>query len=246
MKAYEFGKQNTETILLLHGGGLSWWNFRGIARLLEERYHVVLPVLDGHAGSEDAFESIEANAGRVAAYIDESCGGHVLAVGGLSLGAQVAAALLAERPEICEYAVIESASLYPSRLTHALIEPSFSSSYFLIRYRWFSRLQFRALHIQDALYEEYYRDTCRITKRDMIEFMKASTAFRMPEGIRRTQAKLLVIVGEKEQRSMKRSAQLLRDAVPGARLYTAKGLYHGELSLNAPEQYVGLLAELLS
>ena len=59
MKIIEYGKQNREVIILLHGGGLSWWNFRQEAELLCDRYHVVLPVLDGHAESDEAFVSIE-------------------------------------------------------------------------------------------------------------------------------------------------------------------------------------------
>ena len=29
--------------MLLHGGGLSWWNYRAEAELLGDRCHVVLP-----------------------------------------------------------------------------------------------------------------------------------------------------------------------------------------------------------
>lgn len=28
MRVQEFGQQNPDVILLLHGGGLSWWNYR--------------------------------------------------------------------------------------------------------------------------------------------------------------------------------------------------------------------------
>ncbi len=38
----EFGQQNPDVIMLLHGGGLSWWNYREVAKRLAERYHVVL------------------------------------------------------------------------------------------------------------------------------------------------------------------------------------------------------------
>lgn len=51
MTVLEFGKQNQATVLLLHGGGLSWWNYREVAKLLEKDCHVILPVLDGHGGS---------------------------------------------------------------------------------------------------------------------------------------------------------------------------------------------------
>ena len=64
MTVFEFGKQNKDAILLLHGGGLSWWNYREVAKLLEKDYHVILPVLDGHAGSQAPFTTIEDNAAR--------------------------------------------------------------------------------------------------------------------------------------------------------------------------------------
>ena len=58
MKTVEIGKQNNDVIMLLHGGGLSWWNYKDEAELLKNRYHVVLPILDGHAGSDNDFISV--------------------------------------------------------------------------------------------------------------------------------------------------------------------------------------------
>ena len=58
MKYVEYGQENKEVIILLHGGGLSWWNYREVAELLQDDYHVVLPILNGHAGSDKDFVSI--------------------------------------------------------------------------------------------------------------------------------------------------------------------------------------------
>jgi hypothetical protein len=35
MKYKEYGSANARTILLLHGGGLSWWNYREEAEILK-------------------------------------------------------------------------------------------------------------------------------------------------------------------------------------------------------------------
>lgn len=59
MKIIEYGKQNRDIIMLLHGGGLSWWNYRAEAEILKDHYHVVLPILDRHADSDADFVSIE-------------------------------------------------------------------------------------------------------------------------------------------------------------------------------------------
>ena len=133
MHILEFGQQNTNVILLLHGGGLSWWNYRAVAQKLAERYHVVLPVLDGHADSDASFTTIEDNAARLILYIDTHFDGHVLAIGGLSLGGQIAVEMLSQRKDICRYALLESALVKPMKLTASLIGPTFGMSYGLIK-----------------------------------------------------------------------------------------------------------------
>ena len=34
MQYVEYGAHNSQTVILLHGGGLSWWNYREVAQLL--------------------------------------------------------------------------------------------------------------------------------------------------------------------------------------------------------------------
>ena len=41
-----YGAHNLQTVILLHGGGLSWWNYRDVTQLLSDRFYVVLPILD--------------------------------------------------------------------------------------------------------------------------------------------------------------------------------------------------------
>ncbi|MEG1579397.1 MAG: alpha/beta hydrolase, partial [Oscillospiraceae bacterium] len=107
MKIIEYGEQNSKVIMLLHGGGLSWWNYRDEANLLKENYHVVLPMLDGHADSDTPFTTIENNAKELIDYIDQNFHGAILAIGGLSLGGQILVEMLSQRNDICKYAVIE-------------------------------------------------------------------------------------------------------------------------------------------
>jgi pimeloyl-ACP methyl ester carboxylesterase len=89
MRFQEYGPKHKDVILLLHGGGLSWWNYREASELLMGEYHVILPILDGHAGSDRPFTTIEDNAAEILSFIDEQLNGSVLLIGGLSLGGQV-------------------------------------------------------------------------------------------------------------------------------------------------------------
>ena len=243
MTIVEFGKQNKDTVFLLHGGGLSWWNYRAVAKLLEKDYYVVLPVLDGHADSDAPFTTIEDNATRLISYIDTHFGGHVTILGGLSLGGQVALEMLSQRPDICRYALIESALVKPSKLTASLIGPAFSMSYGLIKQRWFAKMQADYLGIPKELFEDYYRDTCAITKADMIAFLQANCTYEIKTGMAGTIAKVKIVAGAKEQTSILDSAKLLHRTIPDSHLEILPGLRHGDLSINHPEQYVRMLKE---
>ena len=161
MKLVEYGTEHREVIILLHGGGLSWWNYQEAASVLASQYHVVLPILDGHTGSDAPFTTLEENAASVISYIDTYWGGQVLLLGGVSLGAQVVLEILSQRSEICRYAIIESALAIPMRFTASLLKPACQLCYPWIQTRWFSRLQFLALHIKPEWFETYYADTTK-------------------------------------------------------------------------------------
>ena len=243
MTVIEFGKQNKDTALLLHGGGLSWWNYREVARLLEKDCHVILPVLDGHADSNAAFTTIEDNAARLISYIDTHFNGQVAVLGGLSLGGQIALEMLSQRPDICQFALIESALVKPSKLTAALIGPAFGMSYDLIKQRWFAKIQADYLGIPKELFEDYYRDTCAITKTDMIAFLQANCVYEMKSNLAETTAKVKIVAGAKEQKNILVSSQLIHSTIPGSQLEILPDLRHGDLSINHPERYVQILKE---
>lgn len=245
MKYREYGEAGKKTVILLHGGGLSWWNYREEAERLQDEYRVILPVLDGHAGSDRPFTSIEDNAAEIIAFIDAHCGGSVKMIGGLSLGAQVLAEMLCQRGDICRYALIESAALIPAKWTNAMVGPAFSGSYGLIRNRGFAKMQFRSLHIKPELFEDYYRDTCAIAKPDMIAFMKANTAYELKPSFSGVSAAVYAYAGGRETGQILRSLDVMKKALPSCTVQILDGLYHGEFSLNHADEYVRTVKEIL-
>lgn len=246
MKYQEYGFGQKGTIILLHGGGLSWWNYREAAALLQTDYHIILPILDGHAGSDRPFTTIEENASEIISFIDEHLGGSVLLIGGLSLGGQILLEMLSQRGDLCSYALIESAAVIPSKLTNILIAPAFGGSYGLIRNREFAKLQFHSLHIDPALFEDYYRDTCQITKEDMIAFMKANTSYALKDSLRGVSAEVHVFYGSRETAEIRRSAETIGRTLPGSRLHPLPGFRHGDLSLNHPQAYAEAVRQIIN
>ena len=245
MNYIEYGKEHNEVIILLHGGGLSWWNYREVAEQLSSDYHIILPILDGHAKSDTDFSSIEDNAAEIIKFIDERFGGSVLLIGGLSLGGQILLETLAQRMDICQYALIESALTIPSKFTYAMIKPAFGSCYGLIKYRWFSKLQFKSLRIKQELFEDYFRDTCGISKVNMIAFLEANALYCIKPTIANCTAKAYVFVGEKENKVMRKSANIIHKNLKGSVLHVLPKMYHGEFSINYADDYANKILSII-
>ena len=245
MLVKEFGMNNEEVIVLLHGGGLSWWNYMDEIEILKNRFHIILPALDGHSGSDADHTSIEDNAARIIRYIDEKLEGQVLLMGGLSLGGQILLEILSQRKDICKFAIVESALAIPMPLTHSLIKPSISFSYGLIQQKWFSKLQMKSLKIRNDLFENYYRDTCAITSENYTRFMESNSAYHAKPSLSLCRAKALVFVGSKERPIMKKSAELIHNLIPNSERITVKGYHHGDLSMNHANAYVNYMMTLM-
>lgn len=234
----EFGRDNPKTIILLHGGGLSWWYYREEAEALKSEYHVIIPILDDHAGSDRHFTTIEDNSAEIIDFIQERLGGSVFMIDGLSLGGQILLEMLSQQGDICKHALVESAMAVPSRFTNAMIRPAFGYSYPLIRQKWFSGLQFRQLRMKPELFDDYYRDTCKIQKDDMIAFLQANTSYSLNESIKRCSADVHIFYGEKENRGIRRSAQTIHDALSDSSITGLPEMYHGDFSINHSRDYV--------
>ena len=200
MRYKEYGKENSQAVIFLHGGGLSWWNYHEEAELLKNDFHVILPILDGHAGSDAHFTTIENNAAEIIAFIKENLNGKVFMIGGLSLGGQILLEMLSQQGDICQYALVESAMVISSKLTNKLMKSFISCSYPLIKKKWFSKMQFRSLHMKEELFDDYYRDTCAVTKEDMIAFLQANTSYSLKKRSKNVRLMFSCITGKRRSK----------------------------------------------
>lgn len=241
----DFGDKSLPTIVLLHGGGLSWWSLQNAVEALQPSYHVVTPVIDGHGeDGDETFISIEDSAKKLIAYIDNSYCGKVYAIGGLSIGAQIVTEILSVRENIAEYAIIESALVYPIKGVTTLTVPTFKLCYGLIQKKWFSKMQAKTLFVPDDLFDKYYEDSLKISKQSLINITISNGNYKLKSAIHITKSKVLIIVGEKELGIMKKSAKALHEAIPNSELQIIEKMGHGEISLVHATEYVKLLCDL--
>ncbi len=247
MKYKEFGDKTRPTIILLHGGGLSWWSLQNITGYLQRDYHVVTPIIDGHGeDGATAFISIHDSSVNLIHYIDENYNGKVFALGGLSLGAQIAVEVLSKREDIAQYAIIESALVCPVKNVTWFMAPLCRLSYGLISKRWFSKLQARSLCIQKDMFEQYYSDSLNMSKESLIHMIVSNCSYIAPDALKNTKAKTLIIIGSKEVRKMDQSLRKLMDMIPDSQVCIADGMRHGEFSLVHYMEYLAVITRFMA
>lgn len=99
MKYFEFGKENTGIMVMLHGGGVCYRAGISTAEVLAKRYHVILVAYDGFNPTEPetVFQSVVNEARRMGDYIVENYGGRIDILYGVSFGCRVLREVLADR-----------------------------------------------------------------------------------------------------------------------------------------------------
>ena len=113
MKIYSFGDEAAPVILLLPGTCCHWkGNFGHVIPLLQNDFHVLCVSYDGFDENERTeFTTMEDEAGKIEAYINVHCGGHIRAAYGCSLGGSFVGLLAARRNIRMDYGILGSSDL---------------------------------------------------------------------------------------------------------------------------------------
>ena len=254
MKFHEFGEKNLLPILLIHGGGSSWWNYLRQARILSEKYRVILPTLNGH-GEEYQLDyvSTEDSALEILDYIKENCGGKLFAIGGVSLGGQIAIELLSLESGIAEKAIIDGSICIPqprlARFSILLVslfgKLMFSKSSCKLQLSLMNKF-YPQLAYPDEIKNYYMEDMPRTPNKTLVTIYKTYMGhYKLNSRISKSKAQVLYIYGEKELKCVKESARLFEQLHPNTILFEAKGYNHGYLSAYLPQEWVDLVIPFL-
>lgn len=219
----EHGPADAPSLLFLHGGGVSGWMWRPVLDRLSG-YHCLVPDLPEHGRSlAVAPFTIRDAADRLAALVRDRAHGGQAHVVGLSLGAQVGLQLAATAPEQVSSILVTGVSLHPSPyaawMRHPLGRLLLDGT---LRAYWpwrmtpaLLRANMRGFEVPEAFGAEFARDTQAMTPEAMMRIVfEESQAFTLPPGLSTAEVPMLVLVGEREEPVVVRSAADLLATVP--------------------------------
>lgn len=221
----EFGISNSQTMVLLHGGGGAGWMWLPQIEQLTD-FHLLVPDLPEHGNSREIqpFTFPDA-AARVADLIRAKAHGGRAHVVGLSLGAQTTVQLLSQSPEVIDHAVISGALVRSipgvglTRLMTQLYWPFKDAA-------WLIRANMKSYGIPDKYFAEFAADTKAMTLESFVRVTTANATFRVPPHLDRVTVPTLLLVGQKELKLMHDSTRDLLRAMPSAQGYVVANAIH--------------------
>lgn len=233
----QYGDTSAPLILFLHGGGVSGWMWDRQVSHFKQQYHCVVPDLPGHGANYSNHQfTIKQTAAELIELIEMLAPNKQVIAIGFSLGAQILVQMLSDRPELIDYAMINSALVQPMPLALAMIGPSIRLSYPFIKIRAFAKLQAAALYINDEHFERYYQESLQINRELLITVLKENMSFHIPDNFHKARTNLLITVGEHEKKMMQVSARKLQHSNKNSRLVIFGKVGHG-VSLQNPARF---------
>lgn len=228
----EHGKENSTTVLFVHGSCLSNWMWQPQIEQMRN-YHCLVPDLPEHQGSfcEKPF-TISNSAEQLAELIRKKAHDKYTHVVGLSLGGQVVIQLLSIAPELIQSAMVSGVLVKPALrakllpFVTMLCSPFQSNDYFL-------RTKLKQLGIPMMYFNEFKKDSLILYGNPLQRILKENAEFRIPTNISECPSRLLSLVGEKESRFMIQSCRDIGDAFPNSQACVVDGMKH-HWSFHAP------------
>jgi pimeloyl-ACP methyl ester carboxylesterase len=237
----ESGPDSAPTIIFLHGGGGEGWMWNPQVQVLSD-YHCLVPDLPEHGKSLEIKPfTITSSTEMIADLIRLRAHNAKAHVVGLSLGAQITAALLALAPEVAASAFISSALVHPIPGMKAFTPKMLAATYRwgaapFLRWDWFVRLNMRyAAGVPYRYFTEFRETSLHLTADSFGHAIYENQLFRLPTGLDKVHTPVLVVAGKGEYGGMRQSVKDLASAIPGAKGYLVE--HKQKLSLAAQHNW---------
>lgn len=242
MKFKEFGTEHGESILLIHGLFVSWEMFIPVVEQLKERYHLIVPMLDGHIYDEgktepSLFTTLADQANQIADYLLSKNITRIRCLYGISLGGGVAAAFAEMGRVKVDSLILDAAPIKPL-------------GKFIIHFTcYYQALNCWCTYHFSELYKKiftshYFRFSIDQVKKTYpsggvqtpIKVYRSLFSYRLEHLSPDTQVQFWY--GSKEAWVFKRCAEHLLTVRPDAQIRIFPGMQHAELVLEHPDVVV--------
>ncbi len=213
MHLEEYGKENEQIIVMLHGA--NFVHSFGRQYVLAENYHLIIPHLMGYGNETDKIFDTEAQVRELATYI-ASLGQKVLLVG-FSLGAQVAFKLVTEHEELFTAAILVSPWLDKNEAMLQYAMKQNEKQFHSFKKRWFCNLVGMMNGLPKEQRKEFVEQMQNLKIETVHNAVDNGITLESVKGFENVKIPVYALAGEKEQKEVTESVKELAKCNPNCR-----------------------------
>ena len=249
MNIHEFGRENKETIILIHPSIVKWDYFEYVIPFLEKRYRLVIPALPGYDPDEKSdFSSVEQIATELNEWVGANGFKDIYAVYGCSMGGSIALMFSLGQRVPVKHCVMEG-GITPYRM------PKFFTRFIALK-DYLMMMTGRAGGIKllekafamDEYSEEdleYAADVLRhCSRKTLWRTFDSCNNYRVPSPVPEICTHIHYWYAEGEEKERKLDIRYMKDVFPETEFEMLPSLGHAGLALKKPELFASMMDRL--
>ena len=249
MNIHEFGKENKETILLIHPSVVKWDYFENVIPLLQKNYHLLVPVLPGYDFDNDSdFTSVEQIASELNTWLKKEGYPELYAVYGCSMGGSISLLVALGQKIKIRHCVIDG-GITPYQLPWIATRFIALKDYLMMmigRAGGVALLE-KAFATDDYSKEDlqYVADVLRhCSSKTIWRTFDSCNNYKVPEPVPKVDTKLHYWYAKNEEKERKQDINYIKSKFPQTEFEILPDLGHGGLVLLKPELFVEMIDRL--
>lgn len=246
---HEFGKENQETILLIHPSVVKWDYFENVIPLLQEKYHLLVPALPGYDFEDDSdFTGVEQIASELNAWLKAEGYTKLYAVYGCSMGGSIALMVALEQMVKIKHCVMDG-GITPYQLPWLVTRVIALKDYLMMmlgRAGGVALLE-KAFATDDYSEEDlqYVADVLRhCSRKTLWRTFDSCNNYKVPKPVPKLDTQIHYWYTKGEERERKQDINYMKCQFPQTIFKELPELGHAGLALLKPELFAEMIRKL--
>ncbi len=250
MNFYEFGQENDEIIVMIHGLTMTWDMFQKVIDQLKEEYHVIAVAVPGHdLTNQSDFTTVEEVSTMIENYLLSKNYHNILCLYGLSMGGGIAIRILANHRVHFENAIIDAGITpyeMPYLFTRFILLNDFCTTMLARQFPSLLNLVFPADRFDEDIRRKEIIGIRHMTAKTIWNAYDSTDNYSMPKVFPDISTNIEYWYGEDEKKDRKLDIQYVEKHIPNVTFQMIPNMTHGQFVCSEPERFCQKLKEVVN
>ncbi len=249
MNFHEFGQENKDIIIMIHGLSMTWDMFEDAIDILKDEYHIIAAAVPGHdPHTKEDFTTVEEIASLIERYLLEKEYNYILCLYGLSMGGGIAIRMLADNRIHFQNAIIDAGITpyeMPRLFTRAILLNDFCTTMLARRFPALLDFVFPAERFSEKIRQKEVKGLKNMTPKSIWNAYDSTDNYSMPSVFPDIPTYIEYWYGEDEKKDRMLDLKYVRKHIPNVKFRKIPHMTHGQFICAEPERFCRALKKIL-